>query len=102
MSEAISEKETLLTEDLYKGGHWAIAKATLSQYPIDLWVLSAGLGLLHHKDKIVPYKATFAAGYDESIPLYSNEFFGKTFHRTWWKEITERSFFKKRSPYIYY
>lgn len=98
MSEAISEKETLLTEDLYKGGHWAIAKATLSQYPIDLWVLSAGLGLLHHKDKIVPYKATFAAGYDESIPLYSNEFFGKTFHRTWWKEITERSFFKKDHP----
>lgn len=98
LSEAIAKTDTLSVEELYKGGHWATAKATLNKYPIDLWVLSAGFGLLHYKDKIVPYKATFAVGFDESVPLYSQEFVGKTFHRTWWKKITERSLFKSQHP----
>ncbi|MEI7087498.1 hypothetical protein WCU61_15585 [Pectobacterium versatile] len=98
LNEAISTSATVCAVDLYKGGHWATAKAILKKYSVDLWILSAGLGLLHYKDKIVPYKATFAVGYDESIPLYSHEYVGKTFHRTWWKEISERSFFKPRHP----
>ncbi len=98
LNEAISTSATVCVEDLYKGGHWATAKAILNNYPIDLWVLSAGLGLLHHKDNVVPYKATFAVGYDESIPLYSQEYVGKSFHRTWWKEVTNRSVFKSKHP----
>lgn len=98
LNEAISTSATVCAGDLYKGGHWATAKAILNEYPIDLWVLSAGLGLLHHKDNVVPYKATFAVGYDESIPLYSQEYVGKSFHRTWWKEITTRSIFKSKHP----
>ncbi|MEQ6969787.1 hypothetical protein [Pectobacterium polaris] len=98
LDEAISTSATVYAENLYKGGHWATAKTILSDYPIDLWVISAGLGLLHHKDNVVPYKATFAVGYDESIPLYSQEYVGKSFHRTWWKEITNRSIFKSKHP----
>lgn len=98
LNKAISTSATICADDLYKGGHWATAKAILNDYPVDLWVLSAGLGLLHHKDKVVPYKATFAVGYDESIPLYSQEYVGKSFHRTWWKEITNRSIFKSKHP----
>ncbi|WP_336794009.1 hypothetical protein [Pantoea anthophila] len=98
LNESISTSTTVCAADLYKGGHWATAKAILNNYPVDLWVLSAGLGLLHHKDKVIPYKATFAVGYDESIPLYSQEYFGKTFHRTWWKEINNRSIFKSKHP----
>lgn len=98
LNEAISTSATVSTEDLYKGGHWATAKSILNDYPIDLWVLSAGLGLLHYKDNVVPYKATFAVGYDESIPLYSQEYVGKSFHRIWWKEITNRSIFKSKHP----
>lgn len=98
LNEAISESAIVCVEDLYKGGHWATAKAILDEYPVDLWVVSAGLGLLHHKDKVLPYKATFAVGYEESIPLYSQEYVGKSFHRTWWKEITKRSIFKSKHP----
>ncbi|MCK1066352.1 hypothetical protein OCJ35_01415 [Pluralibacter gergoviae] len=98
LNEAISTSVTVCVEDLYKGGHWATAKKILNDYPIDLWVISAGLGLLHYKDNVVPYKATFAVGYDESIPLYSQEYVGKSFHRTWWKEITNRSIFKSKHP----
>lgn len=98
LNEAIDQSETVCVKDLYKGGHWATAKSILDLYHVDLWVISAGLGLLHHKDNVVPYKATFAIGYNESIPLYSQEYGGKTFHRTWWKNITERSFFKSKHP----
>ncbi|MFV8980879.1 hypothetical protein [Serratia fonticola] len=98
LKEAILTSATVCAKDLYKGGHWATAKAILKQYPVDLWILSAGLGLLHHKDKVIPYKATFAVGYEESIPSYSHEYVGKTFHRTWWKEISERSCFKSQHP----
>lgn len=98
LNEAIATSANVYAEDLYKGGHWATALTILKQYHVDLWILSAGLGLLHHKDKVVPYKATFAVGYDESIPLYSHKYVGKTFHRTWWKEITGRSIFKGQHP----
>ncbi|MFO9958793.1 hypothetical protein, partial [Escherichia sp. WS3224_2] len=37
-------------------------------------------------------------GYDESIPLYSQEYVGKSFHRTWWREVTNRSVFKSKHP----
>lgn len=96
--EAISKSAFIHVQDLYKGGHWATAKSICNQYPIDLWVLSAGLGLLHSNDKVVPYQATFSTGYQESIPLFSNDFYGKSFHRTWWKEITERSILKSEHP----
>ncbi|MFE8147772.1 hypothetical protein RBA69_11205 [Brenneria goodwinii] len=98
LNEAISTSASIYVEDLYKGGHWATAKAIIKEYPINLWVISAGLGFLHYKDKVVPYKATFSIGYEESIPLYSREYVGKSFHRTWWKGITERSFFKDQHP----
>lgn len=92
--EALVKSAFIYVEELYKGGHWATAKTIYRDYPIDLWVLSAGLGLVHNKDKVVPYQATFATGYAESIPLYSKDYPGKSFHRTWWKEVTERSPFK--------
>jgi len=98
LNEAIKTSASIYVKDLYKGGHWATVKTILKDYPLDLWVLSAGLGLLHYKDKVVPYKATFSTGYEESIPSYSYEYAGKSFHRTWWKKINEQSFFKSQHP----
>lgn len=98
LNDAIKDSATIYVEDLYKGGHWATVKSIIRDYPIDLWVLSAGLGLLHYKDKVVPYKATFSSGYEESIPSYSYEYVGKSFHKTWWKKINERSLFKSQHP----
>lgn len=89
--EALAKAAFIYVEDLYKGGHWSTAQTISKDYPIDLWVISAGFGLLHNKDKVIPYRATFSTGYAESIPLYSKDYPAKSFHRTWWKEITERS-----------
>jgi len=98
LREALSSATTVRAVDLYKGGHWATAKSILNDFSVDLWILSAGIGLLHYNDNVVPYKATFSVGYDESIPLYSQEYVGKSFHRTWWKEVTNRSYFKCKHP----
>lgn len=94
----ILHSDLISVENLYKGGHWTTARAIQHEYSADLWVLSAGLGLLHSKDRVIPYQATFATGYRESIPLYSKVYSGKAFHRTWWKAMTESSSYQKEHP----
>lgn len=94
LHQALLTSKTIVVEDLYKGGHWSTAKQMIELYNLDLWVLSAGLGLLHSKQKVVPYNATFSSGYPESIPLFSKEYNGRSFYRSWWKGLTENSPFK--------
>ncbi|EBU2048084.1 hypothetical protein CTO56_18280 [Salmonella enterica] len=48
--------------DLYRGAHWLRARGIASRWPgIELWAMSAGLGLRHHTDPAVAYEATFHA-----------------------------------------
>jgi len=50
------------TGELYRGAHWLRARSIASRWPgIELWVMSAGLGLRHHTDPAVAYEATFHA-----------------------------------------
>lgn len=59
--------------ELYAGEHWDIARRLAStDYPKglrgELWVCSAGYGLIPAEARIVPYSATFSAGTPDSIP----------------------------------
>ncbi|HFF8522858.1 TPA: hypothetical protein ACGEYH_001574 [Providencia rettgeri] len=90
--------ETIRVENLYKGGHWSTAKTIKKDLLAELWVLSAGFGLLHSDDYVLPYKATFSSGYSESIPYYNQFYIGKGFHKTWWNEISKRSPFQNEHP----
>ncbi|MEI7307086.1 MULTISPECIES: hypothetical protein [Pectobacterium] len=48
------------TASLYCGVHWGKAIALAQQFSqLELWVISAGLGLRHSADPAVPYEATF-------------------------------------------
>ncbi|MBB6055492.1 hypothetical protein [Tolumonas osonensis] len=67
---------------MYRGSHWFNAIKASNQSNIDLWVISAGLGLLHCDDKIINYQATFSSGYDDSIPKY--EFTSVVSNQKWW------------------
>jgi len=60
----------LCASTLYKGGHWSNALKATSGLDVDLWVVSAGLGLLHSDDFAINYQATFSSGQADSIPLY--------------------------------
>jgi len=59
--------------DLYAGEHWTMARRLLDDQSqtaaaIDLWVCSAGYGLIPATMPIVPYSATFAPGALDSVP----------------------------------
>lgn len=98
VESAISTGHTLPVEKMYKGGHWATAMSVCQTYPVELWVLSAGLGLLKRGDNVVPYQATFAVGHNDSIPLFTESYKGKEFHQRWWSELNKHSPFQDKHP----
>lgn len=68
--------------ELYTGQHWSRAAAAAARNGADMWVISAGLGLLHVSDPVVPYEATFT-----SMPFC---------HRTFWERLTTRPPLERR------
>lgn len=77
MLDQTLDKQPLLTAgELYSGQHWQRAVTATESTGAELWVLSAGLGLLHISDPVVPYEATF------SSMRFS--------HRSMWSLLTSR------------
>jgi hypothetical protein len=79
--------------DLYRGQHWAVvrelpAAAQAVGYQADLWVASAGYGLVPVEARVRPYSATFAASEKDSVwrPGDGNR---RTVLRTWWNGMQE-------------
>lgn len=74
---------------LYAGPQWS-ASLSLEQhavtvgYDVDLWVVSAGLGLVPASTSAPAYAASFTSGPDEVAP-------SRTGRRLWWKELTEHA-----------
>jgi hypothetical protein len=71
--------------DLYAGEHWAIARSMQglgAGHQIQLWVCSAGYGLIPATASVRPYAATFSAGPD-SVPG------GADGARQWWQALAE-------------
>lgn len=65
---------------VYAGDHWKVAKS-VKNANVELWVLSAGYGLIHSSSMITAYDATFSKESDNSIHhtgLSNNE---------WWSAI---------------
>ncbi len=73
--------------DLYAGEHWDVARRLArtrpTGTPVELWVCSAGYGLIPAAAPIVPYAATFAAGNPDSVPD------GTVGARAWWDALSE-------------
>lgn len=68
---------------VYAGDHWKVAKS-IKNPNVELWVLSAGYGLIHSSSMITAYDATFTKESDNSIHhtgLSNNE---------WWSLIHKR------------
>jgi hypothetical protein len=80
--------------DLYAGSHWKgtlKAHANLSNredISTDLWILSAGCGLIPSDLEIPPYSATFSSGADGIHELiWQPGWSPKEKSQHWWKEI---------------
>jgi hypothetical protein len=69
--------------ELYTGQHWSRAVAAAARNGAEMWVISAGLGLLHVSDTVVPYEATFT-----SMPFC---------HSRQWESLTARPPADRRS-----
>lgn len=71
--------------DLYAGEHWDVARrlAKLSDADttVDLWVCSAGYGLIPSSAPLHPYAATFTPGNADSVPA------GPEGATAWWNAL---------------
>jgi hypothetical protein len=74
---------------LYQGGYWAIVRdlvpvAAAMGWRPQLWVSSAGYGVVHGTTTLVPYSATFAPGHEDSVARASDD----AALTTWWHSAT--------------
>jgi hypothetical protein len=79
--------------DLYRGQHWAVVRelpavARAAGYLADLWVASAGYGLVPAEAQVRPYSATFAVSEEDSVWRLGDGNRRKV-HQTWWNRLQE-------------
>lgn len=78
--------------NLYCGDQWQVVRSLLqvgSQHDIDvnLWVCSAGYGLIHADSMIQPYSATFSLNHPDSV--CRTRLVNRTaIHTEWWRWLT--------------
>ena len=82
-----THEESLAAQALYAGDHWAVARSCCSSitssWETNLWVSSAGYGLITADAPIAPYSATFSAGHTDSVsPRKSTHLL-----QEWWRDI---------------
>ena len=75
--------------DLYKGGYWNIVKDINSNPKVDnVWVLSAGYGIININQKVKPYAIALKANSFDSIKLNTTNQSNKSYS-LWWDNITK-------------
>src|SRR5439155_3136851 len=78
----------LSASEMYSGDHWHVARSLLSQdQPLQLWVASAGYGLVRPSQQLKPYSATFSLGPD-SVLVGGRKGQRDLIRREWWASIT--------------
>ena len=75
-----SAKIKLPAHQVYAGDHWKVA-TSINDKHIELWILSAGYGLIHNSSMITAYDATFSKDSENSI--HHTEFTNKE----WWDKL---------------
>lgn len=74
--------------DLYQGDHWTavlglVRRAERAGWDTELWVASAGYGLIPSHAAVLPYAATFAGGHVDSVGAGSG-LGAKEAAKRWW------------------
>jgi hypothetical protein len=86
-------------KDLYAGDHWATVRSFESSYfEIDIWVCSAGFGLIRFADEITPYAATFSKSHPDSVAATLPNSDRPSAAKQWWDATESRwkSHFRER------
>jgi hypothetical protein len=82
-------------QDMYAGDHWSIVRelprlAEQKGFRTNLWVASAGYGLIPSDALIRPYSATFSHGNADSISPSRNGVDWRILNAKWWKALSTR------------
>ena len=80
---------------LYQGEHWSVVQqltstAAASGCQVELWVASAGYGLVKADDNLEPYAATFATRNADSITRPDGNSSPGADAAFWWRRLSER------------
>jgi hypothetical protein len=84
--------------DLYQGDHWAVVRSLLapakasSGVQVNVWIASAGCGLISPSSMIPAYGATFAGRNADSVVAR------REFRREWWQSLADLRWDGERSP----
>lgn len=75
--------------DLYKGGYWNIVKDLYQNPKVDnVWVLSAGYGIINANREVKPYAIALKDNSFDSIKLNTQNQSNKSYSQ-WWDSITK-------------
>jgi hypothetical protein len=84
------EDAQVIVRDLYAGDHWSIARSISSKrFNVNLWVCSAGYGLLRLADQITPYSATFASSHIDSVCRNTTDYHEGHAAMAWWRQLAK-------------
>ena len=77
--------------DLYSGESWFVARELRSDLDgqSSLWALSAGFGLVHADDLLVPYSATLSTGHPDSVFRSGDQVDPTRAKRSWWRSLSD-------------
>lgn len=90
--------------DLYIGSYWSnirqlSSKASVSDFVSDLWIISAGYGLISSSDNIYSYSATFTPGDKNSVTNGGGDVKKRAeILRKWWELISNFRLPQSSSP----
>ena len=80
----------IMVRDLYAGDHWSIARSMQSKrFHVELWVCSAGYGLVRLADEIAPYSATFAPNHPDSACKRATDYANGDAAVAWWRQLSK-------------
>ncbi len=85
--------ESLIARDLYAGEHWQIARSLADVgrevgLAVEVWIASAGYGLVRWDHPLKPYAATFAPGHPDSVVPDLHPGRAEASGR-WWQELSK-------------
>ncbi|MDC0710225.1 hypothetical protein POL68_17240 [Stigmatella sp. ncwal1] len=89
--------------ELYAGDHWRIirelpAVAVEAGFSPQLWIASAGYGLIPSNAVIHPYSATFAPGKPDSVTVDQAGLRTRAQHQHWWDALSRMDCPAPRAP----
>jgi hypothetical protein len=78
--------------DVYAGEHWTqvqeLAKyVRKAGWRVDVWIASAGYGLLSEQTRITPYSCTFADGSEDQVSREQPRQERVAYHQAWWSAL---------------